>query len=337
MRYRFCAAKTLLSAAAALVLGMCTAGTAEEVLIDEVVAVVNGEIITRSQVEAQAQVLRPDLPLEPAFLKEALRLVIDETIIRQEAQRRELSVSEGAVQSAYVETRGGLTQSEFLWTLQERGLTPDEFRELLRQRLLREQLFGEQVSRVRHTEIVVSDEQARSFCESLRTYLRGEPAASVRLVQFSETYRQQLQQAERVHLAQIVVSDEGQAGEIRQQIAQGEDFGSLAEQHSLDPSARQGGDIGWFTPRQIDPGLRAEVLRLSPGETTGVIPISGGYYRILKVLDQRELSCDEWITRIVQFLEQQRIEAYLEQWVDGLRSQAQIFIADTEESQVSNE
>jgi len=128
------------------------------------------------------------------------------------------------------------------------------------------------------------------------------------------------------------MSDEDQAAETRQQIAQGEDFGSLAEQYSLDQSASRGGAIGWFTPRQIDPGLRAEVLPLSPGETTGVIPVPGGYYRILKVLDQRELSCDDWITRTVQFLEQQRIEAYLEQWVDDLRSRAQISIVGTEES-----
>lgn len=49
----------------------------------------------------------------------------------------------------------------------------------------------------------------------------------------------------------ILVKTEAEAKKIKQQLAQGKDFGQLAKRHSSCPSAKKGGNLGEFRRGQM--------------------------------------------------------------------------------------
>ena len=67
----------------------------------------------------------------------------------------------------------------------------------------------------------------------------------------------------------------------------GKDFAELAKKYSEDPSTAQGGDVGWFTPGQLLPGLEKAAFALKKGEASGVVETSLGY-DLLKAEEVRE-------------------------------------------------
>ena len=69
--------------------------------------------------------------------------------------------------------------------------------------------------------------------------------------------------------------------EIRQRIVSGEDFGSLASQHSQDPgSARNGGELGFTARGTLVPEYEEVALGLAEGEISDVIETPFGFHII---------------------------------------------------------
>ncbi len=67
----------------------------------------------------------------------------------------------------------------------------------------------------------------------------------------------------------------------------GKDFAELAKKYSEDPSAAQGGDVGWISPGQLPPSLDQAAFALKKGEVSGVLESPLGYH-IFKVEDAKE-------------------------------------------------
>lgn len=76
---------------------------------------------------------------------------------------------------------------------------------------------------------------------------------------------------------------------LRQQLARGADFAMLAQQHSADLSAKQGGDLGYFQPDQrIDPVFKEAAFGLDAvGDVSGIVETAFGYH-LIKLTDRRE-------------------------------------------------
>jgi len=85
----------------------------------------------------------------------------------------------------------------------------------------------------------------------------------------------------RVHLLHIVTDDPEALPLIRQGLAAGDDFGSLAARFSTGPTAVRGGDIGWVDPAEMMPALREVIVRLAPGETSPPVE-AGGLVHVFK-------------------------------------------------------
>ncbi len=77
-----------------------------------------------------------------------------------------------------------------------------------------------------------------------------------------------------------------QANQIVSDIRNGGNFASLARQLSKDPSAGQGGDLGWLSEEQLDPAVASIVDTLSPGQISAPIRTSNGY-KIIKLRSKR--------------------------------------------------
>lgn len=93
--------------------------------------------------------------------------------------------------------------------------------------------------------------------------------------------------ANQVRTAHILVKTEAEANQILGQLRTGADFGKLAQQKSLCPSGKQGGDLGWFTRgKMVKPFEDAAFALKNKGDVSGVVKTQFGFH-IIKLVDSR--------------------------------------------------
>lgn len=85
-------------------------------------------------------------------------------------------------------------------------------------------------------------------------------------------------------------------------------FADIASKYSEDLSAKSGGDLGWVTRGKLSPTLEEALFKLQPGETSGVIKTEFGFHVVR--CEGREpagfLSFEEARTQIVDRLMRER-------------------------------
>lgn len=64
------------------------------------------------------------------------------------------------------------------------------------------------------------------------------------------------------------------------------DFAALAREHSDGPTAKKGGDLGWFARKQMVPEFSHAAFKLKPGEVSDPVRSSHGYH-VIKVFERR--------------------------------------------------
>lgn len=124
--------------------------------------------------------------------------------------------------------------------------------------------------------------------------------------------------AEQVHVRQILVSTPATAQTLRDRARRGEDFATLAKQHSLDETSKaNGGDLGWVPRGVLDPRLDAVIFDLPVGQVSDVITTNFGYH-IVQVIAK-----DKARPLPPELLQEQRQRAFLE-WLKAVRDSVKI-------------
>jgi len=108
-----------------------------------------------------------------------------------------------------------------------------------------------------------------------------------------------------------IVRARARADSLREMIADGADFASVAGGYSDDEeSSARGGDLGWFAPGDLDASFETALRQLDVGGVTDVLQGDGGFY-ILKLVDYEE-------PRIAELDE---IRDQLKEYIFGLRAE----------------
>jgi peptidyl-prolyl cis-trans isomerase C len=93
---------------------------------------------------------------------------------------------------------------------------------------------------------------------------------------------------EEVHARHILVGSEAEAVEVIAELEGGADFGTLASERSVDPSARSNsGDLGFFRREQMVPEFAEAAFALKPGEHTKKPVQSQFGWHVIEVLERR--------------------------------------------------
>lgn len=79
----------------------------------------------------------------------------------------------------------------------------------------------------------------------------------------------------------ILVETEEEAASLIEQLGNGADFATLAQEHSTGPSGPRGGALGWFDPAQMVPPFAAAVTALEPGEISPPVQTEFGWHVVL--------------------------------------------------------
>lgn len=135
---------------------------------------------------------------------------------------------------------------------------------------------------------------------------------------------------EQVWARHILVEDEETAQDILGRLDGGEDWTDLAAELSIDQSnAESAGDLGWFSPGQMVSEFEAAAFSLEIGETSEPVETQFGWH-IIQVIGHEDRTISDFE------LNQIRQQTFLE-WVEDLRGGAVIVIVDGWELRVPTE
>jgi parvulin-like peptidyl-prolyl isomerase len=285
---------------AALSVVLCGCGGDKHDAGDEVVARVDGQAITQSQVD---QVVKAaDLSGGSIDDQAARQALVNEVLVRREAERFNVTVGEGEVERRITAVQESLGGREGLDAeLQKVGLTLAEYEERVRFSLLAEEL-----ARTKFADVRAGDDRARRFYRRNRGRF-VDPAT--------------------VDLGDIVMKTEMGAKEVIRRLRGGQGFEHAAHQFSIDPEARaKGGRLGWVTVASLPPRVHAAVAGLRRGEVSAPVRALNGWH-VLKVYGrraERRYSFAQVRDEILVELTQRRRSAALRDWLDQARAAADV-------------
>jgi peptidyl-prolyl cis-trans isomerase SurA len=255
------------------------------VLLDRIVAVVNKEAITLSELNeavagAERQLRRQgiQLPEREVLERQVLeRLILD----RAQLQRaRELGLRvedlqlDRAVQRIAEDNRMPL--AEFRRALERDGVSFEAFRDDVRDQIVLTRLREREVDQ----SVQVSDTEVELFLEEMK-----QPGAAGAEYNLAHILVRVPDQASPEALEKSRAKAEG----ARREALAGADFARLAASYSDAADALQGGALGWRAPERL-PGLFAQaVAQMKPGEVSQPLRSPAGFH-VLKLIERRGLA-----------------------------------------------
>jgi len=300
-------------------------------MVDKIVAVVNDDIITLSELEDETTDIYKTLANKksPEDLLEAmdearelaLNKMIDRTLMEQKAEQFNLSVSEVEIDSAFERMRSNMSldSSQFRQKLKKSGMSEEQYRNKLRDNILQSKILSVDV----RSKIVITDEMVLDYYDQHYTSRVNQGDYYLLQMGFSweDNPQKDLEQSKNKTLKI--------AKRIHKLVAGGQNFKTLAKKFSDLPSASDGGDIGIFTLDEMAPAMQSAVKDLKPGELSSIIELQSGYqfFKLLSGEDEAivvtsslESSKDEIRDKLY---ESKMKEAY-KVWVKNLKESAYI-------------
>ena len=295
-------------------------------MVDRIIAIVNDDVITFSDLNREGAALfrritqeAPPDQVERALLKareEMLSSLIDKLIVSQRAKKLGISVSDAEVDNAAsrIIERNKTTPEKFWQQMALMGSKERDYRELIRSQMLQERLIDYEI----RSRVVVNEERIREFYE--KNYAQKTKEDAYHVLQMGFVWKENTQAAK----------DDARrrAEEAHQQALAGHDFRTLARQASDLPSAKDGGDIGVFKKSEMAGHMKASILGLQPGQISAIQEAPAGY-QFFKLLSDRgdvglQASYETVKEQIRQRLYEEALNSQFQKWVKELRDQAYI-------------
>lgn len=301
-------------------------------VVDKVVAVINHEVITLSELEEEtAAVFRsmtknnPDAPIIEA-MEEArevtLKIMIERRLIQQKAKTYNVTVTNEDIEDAYEKMRNGMSLSpaEFKQKLERSGLTEESYRKKLESQILQSRLLSFDV----RSKIIVTEEMVLDYYDEHYTSRVEKGSYYLLQMGFSSAKTN-----DPVKNAANKTETMSRTERVYKLAKNGQDFRVLAEKFSDLPSASDGGDIGSFTLDEMAPNMRDAVATLSPGEISKIIDTPAGY-QFFKLLSGEEntivvtASFEAVKEEIREKIFEEKLKSAYAEWVRKLKEDAYI-------------
>ncbi len=251
--------------------------TAPTRLVDRVVAIVNQDIITESELNRRERQFRENMRREgvaipePKLMREqVLDRMINDRVLLQRAQETGVRVDDATVDRslARIADQNGLSLSGLRNQLEAEGTPFDSFRQDIRDEIVLTRLRERDVdSRLQITESEVDTFLAAQGDSVRRT---EEFKVSQILIRVTESASSQELEAARAKMSKAQAALRG-----------GRAFAEVAKEFSEAPEREQGGSLGW-RPTERVPTLFLDALRsLKPGQVSPVVRSPNGLHLLL--------------------------------------------------------
>ena len=293
------------------------------ILLDRVVAVVNNEVITWSELYKMMEYEAANLgslsnEQKMKLLKENeadfLDKMIDMRLQLQEAKKLGFRISQEDLDEAIenIKKKYSMNDSELRQSLKREGLTYEEYEERLSEQMLINQFVNRQI----RNRLVVSDDE-------IQEYLKKTEGDSY----CGETFR--LRQIFIKMPKENGITNKEQVEEkaylVIQKLQEGEEFPSLAKQFCEDASRKTGGDLGYVNKDVLAQEFIDVLSEMKIGEVSRPFWTSQGIH-IIRLEDKKTVTEEEvWENARKSLLERKFAKNY-KSYVESLREKARIEI-----------
>lgn len=176
-----------------------------------------------------------------------------------------------------------------------------------------------------HTQLQI-DQQRRAVVASaaIQRFLKANPISDEDL---HKLYDEQVPKGSEYKARHILVDDEAKAKELIKALDGGADFSELAKKNSTGPSGKSGGELGWFSPKQMVAPFSEAAAKLEKGSyTKEPVKTQFGWHIIMldDVRDTTPPAFDQVKPQLQAFMQKQRVQQY----ISGLRQGAKIEIKE---------
>jgi peptidyl-prolyl cis-trans isomerase SurA len=296
----------------------------EPEVVDGVAAIVNGDVITYSQVRSvvgpREKLLRAQFHDDELVkkVKEARQLALQDLIDRQlilQAFRKE----NYQIPDHFVEERmhdiiredfGG-DRNTFIKTLEAQNFTEGEFKKMEMEKMIVQAMRSKNVK----LQTVASPAKVDEYYKAHREEFTSKEQIKLRLIMIPS------------HASDgEAAAQKAMADEIFGKLVNGAEFERMAQLYSEDTTRERGGDWGWVERKTLAGSLEKVAFNLDPGKISNVIEFGGNYY-ILKVEEKKggdTKSLADVHADIEKKLIQLEAQNLQERWLASLRSKAYI-------------
>jgi peptidyl-prolyl cis-trans isomerase SurA len=304
---------------------ICSAAyAAEPEVVDGVAAIVNGDVITYSQVRAlveprekllRSQYTGDQLASKIKETREAARKdLIDRQLILQAFKKESYQIPdhfvEERVREIIREDFGG-DRNTFIKTLEAQNYTIGEFKKMETEKMIVQAMRSRNVQ---HS-MVASPQKVDEYYKAHRDEFTAKEQIKLRLIMIPSHAG-----------ADTAAAQKAMVDEIFGKLVNGAEFDRIAQIYSEDSTREQGGDWGWIERKTLAGPLEKVAFNLPVGKISKIIEFGGNYY-ILKVEDKHggeTKSLAEARPDIEKKLLQQEAQNLQERWLASLRSKAYI-------------
>ena len=305
----------------------------------DVLAKVNGEKITRSEVEKYFANQTAGSPQAPSGDQAAslrlsiLRQLIDDEIMMQRAKKLSLVASDEEVDAKLAEFKSPYTQEEFEKRLKDSSMSLDDLRRNLRKSLTLEKVINKEIT----SKINITDADINTYFNDHKSEFNLiEPQYHLAQIVVTTTPNPQVGNL-KGDKAQNEAEARQKAAKIMNSLDSGEDFATVAMNYSEDPaSAPNGGDFG-FVPEsslKTQPQMMELLAGLKAGRHTKPVPVLDAArriagFRIIKLIarepaGQRELGDPRVQAAIRQQLRERREQLLKSAYYEMIRNEAEV-------------
>ncbi len=250
--------------------------------IDRIVAIVEDEVITRRQLQQEIKRLRDEfrlqgrqLPPDEDIAPQVLELLINQSILLQQAKRRGIEITDSQLNRALekLAANNGMNLGQFRQALLDNGIDYRQFREKIR----REMMINTIKNSYARSNVDISDQEVDDYLKRSAGQNENREYRLAHILVALPDGASSEQVAEARALAEELVA----------RARNGEDFGELARRHSASGTALQGGDLGWRKHAEVPSLFSDRVPNMSVGQISDPIRAAGGFH-IIKLVDLRD-------------------------------------------------
>ncbi len=298
--------------------------------VEEIIARVNNEIITRSEYDKARQTAQEDAKSEcqnrctPEQLqadiedreKHTLRDLVDQSLLVQRAKDMGVSVEPELIKKIdAIRIENKLPTMEALEeAVKGQGLNYEDFKNNIRNTLLTQRVISSEVG----SHININEDEISKYYEA---------------------HKAEFVRPEQVALREIVVSTEGKKPEdlpdlkkkaetALKRVQDGEDFAEIAKRLSDGSTKTQGGFLGVYKRGELSKELEDKVFKMKRNELTEVMETKQGYLvlQVLEHYDEGEQSLPKVKNEITEKLYSARMEPAMREYLKTLREQSYVVI-----------
>jgi parvulin-like peptidyl-prolyl isomerase len=294
-------------------------------IVDGIIAIVNSEVITQADLNAilvpiyaQYKSTYSDEELLKK-LDEAknniLYQLIEDKLILQEARKYGITATDEEVDERLEQIKSQFSdEQEFRAALNSQNLNLNDLKEKYKEQIMIKKIINLEV----RSKVYVSPTEVALFYEKNKDDFELPERVEVKTIMIRK--EDESPKAVNEALKKIKM--------IEAKLKEGEDFAKLAREYSHDPSAVDGGDMGYIPKGQMMNKIDEVIFNTPLGATTEIIETPIGYH-IFKIVDIQDVSIedfDEARIQIENYLFQEKAKERFDEWMEGLKDNAYISI-----------